>query len=72
MGYSYCGGDPTAPGTSCGDWNDTSTAAAQYAALAAWRVLFPEVGARDLYIVGESYGGQRVLLMLLTPFPVAA
>eukprot|EP01130_Rhizamoeba_saxonica_P017347 TRINITY_DN8380_c0_g1_i1.p1 TRINITY_DN8380_c0_g1~~TRINITY_DN8380_c0_g1_i1.p1 ORF type:complete len:503 (+),score=91.19 TRINITY_DN8380_c0_g1_i1:204-1712(+) len=58
VGFSYCNPDgPTGDGTSCGSWNDTSTAQANYKFLVNWFNQFPEYKEHDLYITGESYAG---------------
>jgi carboxypeptidase C (cathepsin A) len=61
VGFSYCHGDPTGDGTSCGAWNDTRAAAAEFASLRGWfDAKFPEYKANDLYLTGESYAGVYV------------
>ena len=58
VGFSYCNGDPAGDGTSCGVWNDTRAATAEFAALRGWfDAKFPEYKANDLYLTGESYAG---------------
>ena len=41
-------------------WNDTSQAEAYAHTLTAFYKAFPEYGANDLYMTGESYAGQYV------------
>lgn len=58
VGFSWCdkggiGGD----GYSCGDWNDTRTAIANYHSLESWAAAFPQFAKNKLYIAGESYAG---------------
>mmetsp|Transcript_41795 Transcript_41795/g.111392 ORF Transcript_41795/g.111392 Transcript_41795/m.111392 type:complete len:580 (-) Transcript_41795:623-2362(-) len=58
VGFSYCNGDPTGDGNSCGAWDDNRTAAADFRALRGWfDELFPEYKTNDLYLTGESYAG---------------
>ena len=57
VGFSYCDGDPTGKGTSCGDWDDDRFSRVAYGALSAWYEKFPEFGGNDLYLTGESYAG---------------
>ena len=58
VGFSYCNGDPAGDGNSCGVWNDTRAADAEYAALRGWfDKSFPELKSNDLYLTGESYAG---------------
>ena len=55
VGFSYCNNDPTGDGNSCGDWNDTRTAEADFRAVRAFfDVKFPELKDNDLYLTGES------------------
>lgn len=43
VGYSYCNNEPSGDGNSCGVWNDTRAANAEYAAVRGWfDDLFPE------------------------------
>jgi hypothetical protein len=43
VGFSYCNGDPGGDGNSCGAWDDSRAADAEYAALRGWfDELFPE------------------------------
>lgn len=57
VGFSYCNGDVTGDGNSCGVWNDTRAADAEFAALSGWFDLFPERRANQLFLTGESYAG---------------
>jgi carboxypeptidase C (cathepsin A) len=58
VGFSYCdAGGPAGDGLSCGDWDDTKTAAANDASLRAWVRAFPAFAKSPMYIVGESYAG---------------
>lgn len=58
VGFSYCDGQPGGDGNSCGAWNDTRAADAEYAALRGWfDGKFPEFKANELYLTGESYAG---------------
>mmetsp|Transcript_9529 Transcript_9529/g.27004 ORF Transcript_9529/g.27004 Transcript_9529/m.27004 type:complete len:536 (-) Transcript_9529:359-1966(-) len=58
VGFSSCGGDTGGDGMSCGSWNDTRAANAEFAALRGWfDDLFPEYKKNDLYLTGESYAG---------------
>ena len=58
VGFSYCHGDPTGDGNSCGGWNDTRAANAEFASLRGWfDDKFPEYKTNDLYLIGESYAG---------------
>ena len=58
VGFSYCHGDPTGNGTSCGEWDDARMADAMHAALSGWYRLFPERRGLPLYLTGESYAGE--------------
>eukprot|EP01126_Amoeba_proteus_P012399 TRINITY_DN1509_c0_g2_i2.p1 TRINITY_DN1509_c0_g2~~TRINITY_DN1509_c0_g2_i2.p1 ORF type:complete len:570 (+),score=83.66 TRINITY_DN1509_c0_g2_i2:241-1710(+) len=61
VGFSYC--DPVGPtgdGTSCGPWNDSSTAAINYKFFTNWFPEFSEFWDRELYVIGESYAGVYV------------
>ena len=61
VGFSYC--DPAGPsgnGTSCGPWDDASTASVNDAALRAWAKRHPQHAANGLIIAGESYAGVYV------------
>jgi hypothetical protein len=58
VGFSFCNGDPAGDGNSCGTWNDTRAADAEYAALRGWMdAKFPERKANPLYLTGVSYAG---------------
>jgi hypothetical protein len=64
VGFSYCNGDPSGDGYSCGSWNDTSAADAEYAALQAfYDVKFPELKSNDLFLTGESYAGVYIPML---------
>ncbi len=63
VGFSYCGGDPTGDGHSCGDWDDERMAKLTYAALSGWFDAFPERRAHPLYLTGESYAGIYVPML---------
>ena len=65
VGFSYCErGGVSGSGTSCGSWNDTRTAAANYAALQSWASAFPALAKNDLYVAGESYAGLYVTTLV--------
>lgn len=57
VGFSYCNGDPTGGGKSCGPWDDERMATVQHAAVVGWFAKFPERRTNDLYLTGESYAG---------------
>lgn len=57
VGFSYCDGQPSGNGTSCGDWDDERMTQAMYAALSGWFGAFPERVGKPLYLTGESYAG---------------
>jgi serine carboxypeptidase-like clade 1 len=63
-GFSYCNGDPSGDGYSCGDWSDSRMAKVSYAALEGFFDIFPELLSPEspsksggLFLTGESYGG---------------
>eukprot|EP00037_Helgoeca_nana_P010331 m.90751 g.90751 ORF g.90751 m.90751 type:complete len:229 (+) comp20141_c0_seq4:3346-4032(+) len=56
IGFSFCEpAGPTANGTSCGDWNDELTAAANHAFLVGWIKQFPEFADHEMFLSGESF-----------------
>lgn len=58
VGFSYCSQyGPSGNGTSCGPWNDTSTAEANAQFFINWFKVFPEYKANKLFFTGESYAG---------------
>jgi carboxypeptidase C (cathepsin A) len=57
VGFSFCGGQPSGNGTSCGDWDDERMAETMHAALRGWFDAFPERVGKPLYLTGESYAG---------------
>jgi len=64
VGFSNCGGAIDGDGMSCGSWNDTRAANAEFAALRGWfDDLFPEYKSNDLYLTGESYAGVYIPLL---------
>lgn len=69
VGFSYCDPiGPTGDGTSCGPWNDTSVANANFEFLVNWFKEFPQLTRNDFYIIGESYAGVYVP-NLVRPLP---
>jgi hypothetical protein len=51
-------------GFSCGDWNDTSAANAEYAAVRGFfDEKFPEYKSNDLYLIGERYTYKPLLFV---------
>eukprot|EP00055_Hartaetosiga_balthica_P017147 m.112598 g.112598 ORF g.112598 m.112598 type:complete len:505 (-) comp9256_c9_seq1:1971-3485(-) len=57
-GFSYCEPvGPTGGGYSCGNWNDSTTSAAQHIVLTNWIKQMPKYASLDMYITGESYAG---------------
>ena len=63
VGFSYCGDDVSADGTSCGDWTDELAAENNLLALQAFYLKFPELKTKDLYLSGESYAGVYIPTM---------
>jgi serine carboxypeptidase-like clade I len=58
VGFSFCSPPgPAGNGTSCGDWNDTSTLIANYKALQGFFMDFPQYRSNELHLIGESYAG---------------
>ena len=63
VGFSYCGDDVSADGTSCGDWTDELAAENNLLALQAFYLKYPELKTKDLYLSGESYAGVYIPTM---------
>jgi serine carboxypeptidase-like clade 1 len=58
VGFSYCHGNVTGDGTSCGDWDDERMARVSYLALEGFlEQKFPSLQQNKLYLTGESYAG---------------
>jgi cathepsin A (carboxypeptidase C) len=59
IGFSYCSEKgPSANGTSCGPWRDTSVFEANHKAhKSLFEDIFPNLKGNDLYFAGESYAG---------------
>jgi len=58
VGFSFCYPvGPSGDGRSCGPWNDSLIAPTNHMFLVNWFKDFPEFVANDLYIIGESYAG---------------
>ncbi|GMI12231.1 hypothetical protein TrVE_jg10486 [Triparma verrucosa] len=62
VGFSFCN-DPSADGTSCGDWTDDLAAENNLLALQAFYDKFPELKSKELYLSGESYAGVYIPTM---------
>ncbi|KAK3287813.1 hypothetical protein CYMTET_4693 [Cymbomonas tetramitiformis] len=62
VGFSYCSSaGQRGDGYSCGAWNDTGVAAVNHAFLCTFfQEQFPEFLKNELYLVGESYAGVYV------------
>ncbi len=65
VGFSYCDPPgPSAQGTDCGAWNDTSTAEVTYYALTSWLKEFPQYRENPMFVTGESYAGVYVPMLV--------
>lgn len=63
--FSFCTPPgPSAEGNDCGAWNDTSTADATYYAIQSWLQRYPEYRKTDMFIMGESYAGVYVPMIV--------
>ena len=57
VGFSYCNGNITGDGYSCGDWDDTRMAQVSYSALEGFLQRYPNANKNGLFLTGESYAG---------------
>ena len=66
VGFSYCTPPgPSAQGNDCGvEWDDLSTAEVTYYALKSWLKLFPEYKQNEMFVMGESYAGVYVPMLV--------
>lgn len=65
VGFSYCTPPgPSASGSDCGEWNDTSTADVTYFALNSWLKEFPQFKSNNMFVTGESYAGVYVPMLV--------